>query len=539
MPIENPSNANFSTRSFLLVEDFDVMRGILRDLLRRCGAKRIDVAANAREAITILRKGRCDVILCDYHLGAGPNGQQLLEEARHEDLISASTIWIMVTAEKTSEMVMGAVENAPDDYLLKPITEASLQTRLDKLILRKTALAEIAAAMRAKEYLRALELCRKRMEQDPGNPLEILHIQSELFLLTGQTEKARKLFDSILARRDVSWAKAGLAKLLYNDGDLSRARELLEQIVADNRNYLDAYDWLARIYQRLGAWGEAEHLLQRAVQVSPNSTHRQSALGQTALHLEHLDVAEMAYQKALRLTSQSALKTTTPYLGLARVYSAQKKPQEALRMLGQLASDMPNDESRLQAKAEEVRVHHVAGNTEQAAAAAKFVTNRIQSGGETLSAQATLDLAETFMLMGNKDSASELVQFVVRNNHEDDELAARAVEVYEKGDMGAAGRELVDKMRKEAVQDMDTGVRLASQGKLDEALEWLRQARTLMPRSPRLLLNLAYVIIALMGRNGWRHDLEMEARKAIASAREISPGDKRAGELLSKLEALC
>ncbi|NTV10373.1 MAG: response regulator [Zoogloea sp.] len=533
-----PGQALFTPRSFLLVEDFDAMRGILRNLLWRCGARKIEVAANAQEALTILRRGKCDVVLCDYHLGPGMNGQNLLEEARQAGLVSAATIWIMVTSEKTTEMVMSAVEHQPDDYLIKPITEAALQSRLEKLINRKTTLARIAGAMRSREYMRALDLCREQLKDDRANAMEIQRIQYDLFMLTGQQDEARALCDAILARRDVAWAKAGLAKLHFHEGRLNRARDLLEQIIEDNRNYVEAYDWLARIHQRNGAWEEAEQILQQAVAVSPNSQQRQNALGDTALRCEHLDVAEQAYQKSLKLTARTQLKTAPPYLGLARVYSARKKPEEALKMLGQMADDLDGDEARLQAKAEEVRVHHAAGNREFATAAAREVSERIRSGTQNLSPDATLNLADTFMLLGDRDTATHLVQFVVRNNHEDEDIATRAQAVFERANLGNEGRKLVEASRREAIDAMDQAVRLSSQGQLDEALEWMREAKSLMPRNPRLLLNHAYVVIKQLEKNGWRHDMDGEARRSITTARQIVPGEKRCGELLAKLESL-
>lgn len=540
MAVEEPGKANFATRSFLLIEDFEAMRSILRDLLRRCGARRIDVAANAKEAQQILRrsKGDIDVVLCDYHLGPGKNGQQLLAEARHDGLINTSTIWIMVTAEKTVEMVMGAFEHQPDDYLLKPVTEAALHTRLEKLIKRKAVLSGIAAAQRAKDYAKAIGLCHSALALDPGNPMEIMRIQAELYQLIGQADKARRIFEAILGRRDVHWARTGLAKIDIQEGHFGRARDQLEQLLADNPNCLEAYDVLAQAYRRQGAWHDAQRVLGDAVTVSPNSAQRQTALGECALRCEDMVIAEESFRKALKLSSQSAIKVPAPYLGLARVLTAQNKSGDALKLLAQLAGEIPGEESRLQAKAEEVRVHHAAGNPELAAAAAQEVTSAIQSGAHALSPGATLDLAETFMIMGNKTVASELLQFVVRNNHEDEALASRVLEVFETGGMGEEGRALVHSSRQQAVDAMDHGVKLASQGKFDEALEFLNQARALMPRNPRLLLNYSYVVISLLKNNGWRYDLATDARRAIATARQIVPGEKRCGELLAKLEAL-
>lgn len=538
MLIDDPTRGNFASRSFLIIEDFEAMRGILRDLLRRCGARHIEIAANAQEALNVLRRGRCDVVLCDYHLGLGKNGQQVLEEARHEGLVTAATIWIVVTAEKTSEMVLGTVEHQPDDYLLKPVTEAAMQTRLDKLIKRKSALAGIAIAMRNKEYLRALNLCKVRLEQDAGNPMEILRIQADLYQLIGQPEQAHTIYDRILSRREIPWARLGLAKLLMQKGNLAHARDMLEQLLADNSNYVEAYDLLASLLQRQSDWLEAERILRKAVAVSPNSLQRQSALGDVSLRCDDLDAAEVAYRKALKLSTHTSLKSPAPYLGLARVYTMQHKSGEALKMLAQLDSDFDSDNVKLQGKAEEVRVHHASDNPAAAEVAAKEVMARIQSGSQNLSPGATIDIAETFMIMGDRETASGLLQFVVRNNHEDEELAARSLAVYKKGNMADEGRALIESSRRQATDAMDHGVSLAAQGKQEEALEYLREARAMMPRNPRLLLNYAYVVIALMQKSGWRNDLEAEARRAIATARQVTPGEKRCGELLAKLETL-
>jgi CheY-like chemotaxis protein len=134
-------------RRFLLVEDFDAMRTVLKGLLLRCGAEKVDAVSDGREAVRLMRGTSYDIVMCDYNLGGGKNGQQLLEEARLNGWIGPAAVWLMITAEKTSDMVSVAAEDAPDDYLLKPITESLLQARLFKLVERKTSLAGIAAAM--------------------------------------------------------------------------------------------------------------------------------------------------------------------------------------------------------------------------------------------------------------------------------------------------------------------------------------------------------------------------------------------------------
>lgn len=538
MLIDHCANNPFSTRRFLLVEDFDVMRGVLRSLLKRCGANQIDTAANAREALLHMQGSKYDVVLCDFNLGPGKNGQNILEEARHDNLISHATIWIMITAEKTSDMVMGIAEHSPDDYLIKPIVEATLSNRLIKLIERKNALAEIAVAMRAKQYLQALDLCAKRLAQDKSNPIEVLRIQADLCQLTGKNEQAHAIYDALLARRSVPWAKLGMAKLSFHDKEYERARGLLEDLIAEHPNYIEAYDWLARVLHILGVNEAAERVLLRAATLSPNSATRQNALGNAALRCGHADIAEQAMRRAIKLGEQSALKSVDPYLGLARVHSASNRHQEALKVLGEVAKKFSTDEVKLQARVEEVRVLHLSGDAQGAAEVALDVITRVQGGKQNLSPGATIDLAETFMQMGNRDEASQLLQFVVSNNDEEEDIGLRAQAVFDRAGMGADGLALLGQSRQLARAAMNEGVGLLAAGKLPQALECMRAACAQMPRNPRALLNLAYVLIVMLEKNGWRRDIEDEARMTIVLARSIAPGKQRTGELLARLEAV-
>jgi DNA-binding response OmpR family regulator len=103
------------------------------------------------------------VVLCDFNLGDGKNGQQVLEEARVRNLLLPSSVWLMVSAEKSVESVMGAAEHQPDAYLIKPITEGVLLTRLNRVWHRKQVFSEIDQAYAEKDYLRAARLCDEQI----------------------------------------------------------------------------------------------------------------------------------------------------------------------------------------------------------------------------------------------------------------------------------------------------------------------------------------------------------------------------------------
>ena len=71
---------DYSRTRFLIVDDFSDFRTSLKSMLRDLGAKDVDTADRGEDTLVMCRHKRYDIILHDYNLGAGKNGQQVLEE---------------------------------------------------------------------------------------------------------------------------------------------------------------------------------------------------------------------------------------------------------------------------------------------------------------------------------------------------------------------------------------------------------------------------------------------------------------------------
>ena len=528
---------DLSDSSFLIIEDYEGMRGILRDLLARAGATRVSFAANAQAAMPLLERNTYDAILCDLHLGQGLNGQQILEEARHRQLLAPHTVWLMVSAEKTAEMVTGTVESRPDDYLVKPITETLLFTRLTRQMARKLALAPIEQAMRDREYLKALNLTEALLGQANPHAWDLKRLKADLALHTGNHAHAREVYLEALGQRDLPWAHLGLAKIHYLEGQFDDARRELELVTRGNRAYLEAHDWLARTLDRLGDLEGAQAVLGRALTTSPHAPLRQGQLGEIAYRRGELDIAADAFRRQVELARHTPLKSAEPYLWLSRANLARGNRDDALRALSELSIDMREDATaRLLARAMEIPVRLQAGERDRAQALTAELAEDLKTQVHELPDEAILDLAMPLMDLGDKDTAATLLTSLVGNNHEHPEMLERAKAVFARAGLAEEGDELVARATRAAVESMNQGVKLAREGKLDEAIEFTREARARMPNNPRLLLNHAFLLIAWMEQYGRDVRVALEARSCIEAARRLKPGEKRAGELLTKLE---
>lgn len=529
----------FADKTFLVIDDFEDMYLLLRQTLRSCGAntKLIDSANSGAEAVKMLEKQKYDVVLCDYNLGAGKTGLNVLEEARHRRLVGPSCAWLMITAEKTNDIFMGTAEAQPDDYLLKPITAGALRLRLEKVWNKKKSFVEIDAAVAAHDYPGAIRLCKQRLMFDEANAVDLLKLKARLMLDSGDIGGAQRTFENVMLERNLPWAKVGLAKIKFQEGDFVGAKSMLEAVIVENAYYLEAYDWLARVCQALGRHEEAERVLEKAAAKSPNSVARQKLLGDVSLRLGKLDHAEKAFRKSVWLGEHSILKTPDAYTGLAKTCSAKGDSGEALRVLDALNRDFDDEASRFKALIARGVVHQQSGDAVKAREVARELSGRMKQLPQQLESSAKLEMAQLFMGVGERDAAVSLLQEEVKNNPEDASMLDQIKQVFVRAKMGEQGVALIESTRKSAIEQMNHGVLLAHEGKIDDAVIWMRNAREAMPTNVRVLFNLAYVLIEHLKKTGSDAAIISEVREILLDANRLAPGEKRFAQLMEALNA--
>lgn len=532
------ADSMFETRQFLIVDDFQGMRSMLREMLKAFDTKSIHVAANGKEALAFLEQGnKYDAILCDYNLGAGKNGQQILEEAKYRNLISPSTAWIIITAEKTSDMVIGAAEYMPDDYIIKPINEATLRSRLEKVITRKAALSEIDSAIFAKDFTGAIALCDKALSSGKANA-EVLRTKTSLLLDMGRYDEAKQLFEKILAVRDVPWAKTGLAKAVFYSGDTETAQRLLKEVANENPTYMEAHDWLAKTYEQQGELEEAQRVLLHSVAKSPNSMNRQKTLGEIAHKRGDLDIAETAFRKTIKLAEHSILKTPVAHFGLAKICSEKNNHSEALQVLKSVTKEFDDPGANLHAKVAEGLVYQKSGDYTNAIKASKEVASLLQENQNLVTTDVAVEAAQLFLKSGDKETAENLLQTVVKNNHDNDQLIAQIKDMCTQAGAKEEAQAFIDASRQEVVETNNRGVILAKEGKLDEAIQWLRDAKSALPNNKQILLNFANVAILSMQNNGRNDKMMSETRECLKKVGGLDPHEKRHIQLQEMLDAI-
>ncbi|MBA5685463.1 tetratricopeptide repeat-containing response regulator [Rugamonas apoptosis] len=529
---------DWAEKRYLLVDDFVGIRQLLRESLRNLGAKHIDQAASGGEAMVLLAKTRYDVVLCDYNLGDGKNGQQVLEEARIKHLMLPSSVWLMVSAEKSVESVMGAAEHQPDAYIIKPITEGVLLTRLNRVWHKKQIFRDIDQAFGDKDFLRAARLCDEQIAHNKLHEIDLLRMKANLLLKAGEPEQARVVYEKVLEGREYNWARTGLGKIRMNNGELEAARQMFQGVIGENRFYIDAFDQLAQAYQRMGKTEEACDVLEKAAKLSPNSVPRQRSLGVAALKLGNIPLAERAFRKCIEIGEYSILKTVDAYFGLARVYGLKNDTKEALRLLNSALQQFSGDHVNLRAKITEGLVYHESGDYRRARKSGDELEQMLVEEKLRPDVSTCMEMATLLFAVGVKEAPVDLLCYVARNNDDNEPLLDDIQKVFDKARMSEEGEALIKSSRKEAADRMNKGVLLWKTGKLDEAVEWMREARLALPNNMRILFNSAQIIISHLQQKGYNRELSEEAIGVLMHVDKIAPGQQRFAQLMEQLALL-
>ncbi|QBE63249.1 tetratricopeptide repeat-containing response regulator [Pseudoduganella lutea] len=537
-PVPEISGVDWSEKRYLIVDDFVGIRQLLRESLRNIGARHIDQASSGGEAMTLLGRMHYDVVLCDFNLGEGKNGQQVLEEARVRNLMVPSSVWLMVSAEKSVEAVMGAAEHQPDAYIIKPITEGVLLTRLNRVWHKKQVFHGIDAAYIDKDYLRAARLCDEQIARHPVHEIDLMRMKATLLLKAGEPDKARVVYEKLLEEREYNWARAGLGKIRLANGDHEAALQMFQGVIAENRFYIDAYDQLAAALELLGRHEDACGVLERAAKLSPNSVPRQRSLGNAALRIGNVQLAEHAFRKCLAIGEYSIRRTVDAYLGMARVCGMKNDTKEALRLLAVAQRDFPGDLVELRSKVTEGLVYHESGDFRRARKSGDQLEAMLEGESRRPHTATCIEMATLLFAVGVKEAPVELLCHVVRNNHDNAVLLDEVQKIFDKARMGEEGAELIAAARKEAAEMMNEGVLLWKTGRLAEAVAWMRASRERLPDNMRILFNSAQMLITHMQQQGYDEELMIEANGVLMHVDSLAPGQQRFAQLVEQLQEL-
>lgn len=518
---------DYSKKRFLLVDDFSDFRTSVTGMLRQMAVQHVDAASNGKDCLALCRQNRYDIILHDYNLGDGKNGQQVLEELIQGKLISPHCIFVMVTAESSQAMVMAALECEPDAYLTKPFNRASLQQRLDKLVERKLALKPILDAKAKDSAAAMVEACDAVASSHPRYLPQCQRYKAEALVALGRHAELEALLTGLVGDRPLPWALVMLAEHWCRRQQFEQARALYEKGMLLFPMLPALYDGLARLHLAQDDSLRAQEYLQQGVRISPNTLSRQSELGRVARLNQDLEPAIRAYRHAVGLGKHSAFRDPENHLQLAGALSDQSGDEpvnpkaliEIRQTLGELERNWKDDPA-VTARGQLVQAGALVKSGHQAEAQ-KLTSAAIERLGEldtALTADQALEVAAQLKKLGASEKAEELL--------------ATCAEMY--GDDASVMQSIARHTDNPAILEAGTqaqahnrdGIRLYQQKDYPAALEAFRRALAAQPRNVSFALNTAQSLLRQLAVSP-DPALREECLRCLDQVRGLPPSDPR------------
>lgn len=113
---------------FLVVDDFDTMIRIIKNVLGELGYDDVVTARNGEQAFQILGKEKIDFIISDWNMPV-MTGIELLKKVKGTPEL-AKIPFLMVTAEAEKEHIVEAIQAKVDQYIIKPFNQEMLAQKI-------------------------------------------------------------------------------------------------------------------------------------------------------------------------------------------------------------------------------------------------------------------------------------------------------------------------------------------------------------------------------------------------------------------------
>jgi tetratricopeptide (TPR) repeat protein len=514
----------------LIIEPHAGMRASIHNMLNLCGLQKIDHAGSSGAAIRHLSTKTFDMILCEYDLDGGQDGQQLLEDLRHHQLITLATMFFMVTAEGGYGKVVSAAELAPTDYILKPFTADRLLERIGRAREKRNAFLVLYQLMDIGNHREAINACIEGVSQYPRYAIDFLRLRAELHVLLGEPKEAEPIYAALYESKAIAWARLGLAKTLFMQERFEEARSMLESLVSNNNKFVDAYDWLAKTHEAIGELEQSQAVLSSAVSVSPHAIRRLRKLGEVALATGDTETAERVLKQVVSKAKYSEFRDPEDHVKLVQTLVKKGDPEQASAVIRDLDKSMSNLKNTAACSAiSSAMVHEHTGNEVRLA---ESLGNAVALSRDTvgMSNDLKMELARNCLQNNQEDGAKEVMREVMRNasNHA---CMAKAIGVFEKAGRGDLGKSLAQEARQQVIDLVASGAAKAKEGDYRGAVSMMAEAVNKLPDNPQVVFNAAVAVLKCLENMGWDDRLGEYALSLIGTVRKLEPTNPKLAAL--------
>jgi DNA-binding NarL/FixJ family response regulator/Tfp pilus assembly protein PilF len=520
--------AEYSDLSVLIVDPNPGMRGSLHNMLNQSSITKIEYAVSSGTAIRQLSKKPYDIVLCEYDLGNGSgeangqDGQQLLEDLRHHKLIAQWTIFIMLTSEGVYSKVIGAVELAPTDYILKPFTVDSLLQRIGRAVERREVFWPVYQQLAAGSIRKAITSCKEGEDKHPRYANDYARLRAELLVSIDDLVEAEFVYQTILLTRPTAWAHLGMARCQFGLQKFVEAQRTLVDLLEDHPKFMAAYDLLARTHEALGQQEFAKKVLEDAVGISPNMVRRLRHLGEVALETGDVGVAEKAFKQVVAKAKYSEFRDPEDHVKLVKTLVKKGDANQASGVIRDMERSLRGNANTEACRAIAAgMVQEMTGNLAGAATELTTAVNAIENA-RGLSTGLKIGLVHSCLNVKLDQQASN-VMLNLMNDTDSGVTMDDAVQVFERAGRHDLAEGMGEQIKMQVGELLADAAAMRGQGDLRAAVDTLNAGLRKAPANMSLLPAAASAMLKQLDDLGWEVPLAEQCAYLLERMRKIDP----------------
>ncbi|MBF7072721.1 response regulator [Glaciecola sp. MH2013] len=514
---------DYADKRCLVVEDRRPFLNLLKGLLSSLGAKKIDTEMSAETGLKACKKAAYDIIVCDLHLGTNrKNGFEFLEEVRKLHLIKPSAVFIMISGDSARSMVLGSLEKQPDDYLVKPFSQAQLNARITRAKNKRLALSALYSQIEHEKYELSIDTCEHFLEVGTKYTAHCVQILVQLYWKTEQYDKAEAILSKLLKQRSIQWALSAMAKTKLLKQEFQDAIDLAKQAIDASRNDVESYDILSQAYFENNMPEDALKYIKDAIALSPLSIDRQFKVCEIARANGDFNTAMQSSQSIFELSQRSVHRDVNHMCSYVRSildaaeHADQKK--ESIRLMQEAELTVKKiklDESALKIqkgfdfevfeKLINARILHLNNNITQSKVSLEEAQIKIEQQFVDYPAALAADSLKLMLDLGDFEEALKVKKSLEKQGEKLDPNVA--LSISSSFDTAAENQKNYIRLNKLGISDY-------SEGKYQSAYDTFKEAKSISPTNIGVTLNLLQSIVKLLENNeAGNNALQQECRE--------------------------
>ncbi|NTS77003.1 response regulator [Catenovulum sp. SM1970] len=530
----------FKNLKVLIIDDQPLAQNSLKRALESLGIKSVKLAENAIYALRLCERMEFDVIICSFNLSRDKDGFHLFEELKSKGHVPLTTAFIFVSAETSAALVNSVVELQPDDFLVKPFSAKELNDRLTRVLNKKQKLQGIYKALDEGKSQHALNLIERSLENPKLAsmiPL-LMRLKGDILLSTSAYEEAESFYSQLLANHKFTWASVGLAKSLLAQDKEQEAKIILAELQLRPDSRLAALDMLAQYHVNQEDYEAAYQEFHKASSLSPRNIKRHKDVLNLARLLHDYSGQFEAAKNMAKFGKRSIHDTPELYLTVARtgvdlaLTLTEEESHTILRQsekfIDEMRNEFPNNpETREKIAVTQARIHYLKNEQKQAQQLIKSV---MDSQSDSNDIEDNIDKAKAFHELGYKEKAVELLSSLETQIEEEPDISTKVLsklikqESKERQEIQHSPREL-----------NNMAVQFFQRNQNEPAIQAFSDALRLMPKNPRIALNLLQVLSDQKLRGGLQshHEEMLEKCKTTLNKLSLDADQTKRFELLT------